>query len=303
MTISASTGGPATALEGASGEVTVTRTRHGPFERISVAASAGRRRYQLSLYRVGDLLVDAGGARGAAEVAALMRDDPPRRIVLTHQHEDHAGGVAALRRAWGHVPVHAPEAHVAYLRERDELAPYRIAAWGRPEPIPDAIAYDRGTVFEAGGVVLEAVPTPGHTPGHMSLVARVDGVRHVLAGDLYVGRRPLAAWYESAADALIHSWRALAVDPFRLLPTHGKVRDDGARVLAEVAEAVERASERVLDVAARLGTTDPAVVGVEALGPEDPHAVVSRGELSHAAFARSVLDPVRSLPASPVRVG
>lgn len=133
-------------------EISVTRSRHGPFERIALVARNGERPVMLSVYRVGDLLVDAGGTRVAPALARALAGDPPRRIVLTHQHEDHAGGVQALRRALGAIPVHAPVAHAAMLAEATPLRAYRAAAWGRPEPIPDAIPYQPGQVFEAAGV-------------------------------------------------------------------------------------------------------------------------------------------------------
>lgn len=285
------------------GDVAVSRTRHGPFERISLAAPTGGRESQLSVYRLGDLLVDGGGTRTAGALAEALRDTPPRRILLTHHHEDHAGGVAALRRAFGTIPVHAPAPYLGYLQATHELPMYRAFAWGNPEPIPDPTAFDVGAVFEADGVALEAVATPGHAPGHVAFVAHVDGLRYALTGDLYIGGRPLPGWYESSADDLIRSWRRLAASPLAMLPAHGRVRDDGDRALSDVADWLERTAEEVHAVAARLGTRDPVSVAVEAFGAEPPFSLLTGGEFSLAAFARSVLDPVRTLPAPPVRLG
>jgi glyoxylase-like metal-dependent hydrolase (beta-lactamase superfamily II) len=283
--------------------ITVTRTRHGPFERIVLAATEGRKS-NLSVYRVGDMLLDTGGTRVSAELVEALRADPPRRIVLTHQHEDHAGGVTALRRAFGQLTVHAPALHVERLRAFDRVPEYRAQAWGHPEPIPDAQGYHHGARFLAGGLALEAVETPGHTPGHMALVARVGQESWALTGDLYVTDRPLTAWYESAADDMVRSLRTLAARPgLRALPTHGAVLEDGGAAFQAVAELVEREAERVRAAAERLGTVGPAEVARALYGPEGSFAERSGGEFSYAAFVRSVLAPVRELPASVPALG
>lgn len=284
-------------------EIAVSRSAHGPFERIVIAAPGGKRGAVLSVYRAGDTLFDAGGSRVAALLARLLADAPPRRIVLTHQHEDHAGGVATLRRAFGHLPVHAPADHVALLRTFDRVPAYRGVHWGQPEPVPDALPYRPGDRFPAGAAVVEALATPGHTPGHMALLARHEEHRLLLSGDLYVTDRPLTAWWESAADDLVRSWRGLAAGGgLCLLPTHGQVREDGERALSEVADLVERAAALVAEASERLGSRDPAEVATEVFGPEGDFARRSGGEFSYAAFARSVLDPVRALPARPLRL-
>jgi hypothetical protein len=87
-----------------------------------------------------------------------------------------------------------------------------------------------------------------------------------------------------------------------MLPTHGEVREDGERALADVAEVLERAAALVAETAGRLGTREPAAVAREVFGPETGFAYRSGGEFSYAAFVRSVLDPVRTLPAAAVRL-
>src|SRR5690349_7030646 len=95
--------------------IQIQRTRIGPFERIVLNAPDPIKPASLSVYRVGDTLIDSGGTRVAHALVDALRDDPPRRVLLTHQHEDHAGGVGALRRAFGHIPVHAERRYLSLL--------------------------------------------------------------------------------------------------------------------------------------------------------------------------------------------
>jgi glyoxylase-like metal-dependent hydrolase (beta-lactamase superfamily II) len=278
----------------------VDRTVHGPFERLSFTHP---KRLQHSVYRIGDTLVDTGGTLVAGVLLPLLAERPPRRIVLTHQHEDHVGNVGAIRRAFGHIPVHAPRDHIGIIASTACVPRYRARAFGQPEPTPAAEleAYDPGAIFEAAGVALEAVLTPGHTPHHIALVARVGGEVFALTADLYTSK-PLDAWYESAADDMAASLRRLAAygPTLRVLPTHGRTKDDGRGILAGAADWLDREADEVRSDAARRALHEPralAALRYAALG-EDAADRFSGGEISRAAFVRSVLTPVRTLPAA-----
>ncbi|MDX6667110.1 MAG: hypothetical protein QOK04_490 [Solirubrobacteraceae bacterium] len=110
-----------------------------------------------------------------------------RWIVLSHLHTDHVGGLATLpgcevlvtrtewRRAagWrgrvrGYLPQHWPPTIVPRLVDLDG-----------PAVGPFASSLD---LLGDGRLVL--VPTPGHTPGHVSLLVRGDRRGFFLAGDL-----------------------------------------------------------------------------------------------------------------------
>jgi glyoxylase-like metal-dependent hydrolase (beta-lactamase superfamily II) len=119
-----------------------------------------------------------------------------RWIVLSHLHTDHVGGLDTLphgevivsQTEWqrasglagrlrGYVPQHWPVAHI----------PLTVAFDGPP------VGPFEGSYDVAGDERLLLVPTPGHTPGHASLLVRGGEVTWLLGGDLAHDRGELDA--------------------------------------------------------------------------------------------------------------
>jgi len=100
-------------------------------------------------------------------------------IVATHAHIDHVGGIERLQRATGAALL----LHEADLPLYENLATQ--AAW-LGVPCPEAAAVDQflksGDVIRAGQLSLEVFPTPGHSPGSVSLYLPGEG-RRIFSGD------------------------------------------------------------------------------------------------------------------------
>ncbi len=180
------------------------------------------------------ILIDAGLHPGAVEDAATHYGSPDAlalfeleqdasvaeqvdpstltRVVMTHLHFDHAGGLALIPG----VPVHIQRrewaaAHDAEAVERNFYLPADYAA------IEDRVELVDGDHDLLGDGSVELLFTPGHTPGHQSV--RV-GEGLVIGGDVF--------HYESVLDdhrfPVIgddHAAQARSAERLRALRDHG----------------------------------------------------------------------------------
>ncbi|MCB8819524.1 MBL fold metallo-hydrolase [Microvirga rosea] len=124
------------------------------------------------------------------------------KIILTHGHIDHAGGAAELREQLG-VPVEGPHEADRPLLERlpEQGRVYGLA--GVRAVTPDRWLNEGDTVT-IGGLVLNVLHCPGHSPGSVVLVSPEE--RFALVGDVLfngsVGRTDLPG---GDGAALIHA--------------------------------------------------------------------------------------------------
>ena len=146
----------------------------------------------------GVTLIDAGMRNSAPDLlTALATHGWPlhtvRRILVTHADADHVGGLATVKRASGaRVACHTVEK--AYLEQTRRRKPAwylrpAIPIFGlfpafRVEPVtPDELLID-GQVTPEGFTVIH---TPGHTPGHISLLHKER--RLLVTGDALNNRK------------------------------------------------------------------------------------------------------------------
>ena len=257
----------------------------------------------------GLVLVDGGWAipearqRLADGLAVLGAGLPDvRRFLVTHVHRDHYTQAVVLRRELGaHVALGAGERPTLDLLQAPDRHPLQaqldaLAVAGAPELARTIGARARDHVvdreqwsspdtwLEAGPVpvgdrVLEAVPTPGHTAGHLVFHDLAGGL--LFAGDHVlptitpsIGFEPVLQ--DNPLGAFLASLALVRSRPdARLLPAHGAVTDS----------VHARVDELVAHHGARLDQTEQAC----AQGATTAHEV---GE-------PAALDPPRAPPGRP----
>ena len=171
------------------------------------------------------------------EMGINMRD--VRSLVLTHFHTDHAGGLHHFKNS--EILVSGSDYRLArsFMGKLMGYLPQRWPDWFAPQ----SIAFDRHSLgsfpqsyalTKAGDIHI--VPTPGHTPGHLSVVVKVEDVFYFLAGDTSYSQELLLARRADGVSpdpqvAVQTQERILALAgerPLVYLPTHDP--DSGTRL-------------------------------------------------------------------------
>jgi glyoxylase-like metal-dependent hydrolase (beta-lactamase superfamily II) len=179
------------------------------------------------------VLIDTGA--GVADYPDLMERylaergwSRPSRVLLTHRHVDHVGGVAQLRMKWRGL-------RVSKMRHKDS---------GLPEPIEDL---RDGQVVEADGATLVPVHTPGHASDHLCYYLREE--QALFTGDVVLGGSTtvIPASDGDLNDYMASLRRLLELPLTRIYPAHGPVIEDGAGRIREYLAHREMRERQILD--------------------------------------------------------
>ena len=140
-------------------------------------------------------------------------------VLLTHHHVDHVAGVPQLLERW----------------------PNAIVRGGGQDAFLD------GEVIEAGGTRLRTIHTPGHAPDHFCFLD--ESSRDLFCGDLArLGGTVVipASKGGNLRDYLRSLERVRDLRPTRMLPAHGPVIDEPARLVGDYLEHRYQREQQVL---------------------------------------------------------
>jgi len=205
----------------------------------------------------------AGPSAGSGQALKLSH------IIVTHHHLDHCGGAHALRQATGAaICMHPTEARLlsdwraavrpaarpaADIPTDQQTMVERLRAWRRTtaQATADRLMQGGDTV-QVGGVTIEAVDTPGHTLGSISLYLREEGV--LFTGDTVLGLGTVAIFPPPHGDMALYMQsleRLKSYNATLLCPGHGPPVRDVARKLQELIDHRQERERQVLTAVGR----------------------------------------------------
>ncbi len=212
----------------------------------------------------GFTVIDTGLEGDAKAIAQAARDagTPIVRILPTHAHADHCGGLDALHALVPEAQLVMPARDARFLTgdmtlDADEPQVKLRGGWVIRTTRPSRLVQDGDRVGS-----LQVIATPGHTPGHVSYLDTRDGT--IVAGDAFQTMggvavsgtvKPLfplvafATWHKGLA---LESARKLrAFDPSRLAVGHGATLERPAAAMDRAIEEAARSLGQRSAVATR----------------------------------------------------
>lgn len=183
-------------------------------------------------------LVDTGLGKFADSIVKAADNRfgrPPNCIVLTHGHFDHVGNVEELADHWK-VPVYAHSLELPYLTGEADYPPGDPSVGGglmaRVAPMYPNKGIDLGTRVRSlpedgtvpGFPEWRWIPTPGHSPGQVSLFRAQDGA--LIAGDAIITVK------QESAMAVISQEKELHGPPTYFTPNWDEARESVRRIAA-----------------------------------------------------------------------
>ncbi len=244
----------------------------------------GQPAYFTAAYWVDGLLIDTGCAHTARQFTQAVKDWHVARIVNTHSHEDHIGANAAVAAMSGcKIMAHPLALPILANPKLQPLQPYRLLFWGRPQPCQgEAI----GEVVRTKHLTFQVIPTPGHSPDHISLFEPEHG--WLFTGDSYIGGKDQALRKGYDVHGIISSLTRMAELPVNtIFSGSGSIRSAGVQPLLDKIAYLQELGEKMK--ALHEQGLSARQIRRRLLGPNMPITYITLGHFSATHLVRSYL--------------
>ena len=167
-------------------------------------------------------IVDPGAEPEAINAFLGKKDLTPALVLLTHGHFDHIGALDGLLARYPSLPVHIGPGDVPMIGHPQNAWPPDYEAVKKPASLVANLV--DGATLTAGGLTMQVIATPGHTPGGACFLFAEQKL--LLTGDtLFEGSCGRTDFPGGSRRQLDASLRRLAgLDPeLTVVPGHGSI--------------------------------------------------------------------------------
>lgn len=199
------------------------------------------------------ILIDTG--EGKKEYVSTLREGMEQagcksisRIIVSHWHHDHLGGVPSIVDMFAGGPI--PSVH-KYMPESDEelfggegsVDPYSLYPRENFVPLSD------GEIVQTEGASLRVLHTPGHANDHVALVLEEECAMFTADNVLGTG----TAVFNDLRSYLASLQKMASESPGRLYPGHGDVVEDGQQKIEDYIEHRAVRVRQIVNIISRTG--------------------------------------------------
>ena len=258
-----------------------------------------------SVYLIDGLLIDTGAPGGVKDfeifIDSLGEDHAVRKCVITHAHEDHAGGAFLLQEKYN-IPIFSGTQSIPILSKGFTYPDYRQIFWGFEGLSPVSVKAQIGSISSASGQYhLEQLPLKGHAP---DLIAYVEKQQQwAFVADLMLpsykrifgGSSDIQENIEDIYHSLLklHDFCNGMDNLWIYVSGQGVFR--GCDIILQRASEISQLHEQVYEIQASLKPKQLSETRLlkkivrKVFGGESSSAIASRGELSHTNLVKSLL--------------
>ena len=258
-----------------------------------------------SAYLIDGLLIDTGAPGGVKAfelfINSLNAEQAVKKCVITHAHEDHAGGAYLLQEKY-HIPIFSGKLSVPILQKSFSYPDYRQMFWGKEGLSPVTAHVQEGPITSASGLYhLEQLSLPGHAPDLIAYIEKQQQWAFVadmmlpsykrIFGSTCNIQENIAEIYRSLLK--LHSFTEGLDDLWIFVSGQGVYR--GREIILQRAYEIAYLHKQVHEIKTSLESKQLAEPHLlkkivrKVFGGESSSAIASRGELSHANMVKSLL--------------
>ena len=258
-----------------------------------------------SAYLIDGLLIDTGAPGGVKKlelfINSLDADQMVKKCVITHAHEDHAGGAHLLQEKY-QIPIFSGRLSVPILQKGFTYPDYRQVFWGEEGLSPVSVQIQDGPISSASGKYhFEQLSLPGHAPDLVVYIEKqqqwafvadlmLPSYKRIFGGTCDI-QENIADIYRSLLK--LHSFTEGMDNLWIFVSGQGVYR--GREIILERASEIVQLHEQVHELHTSLQPkqlTESRLMRKivrKVFGGESSSALASRGELSHANMVKSLL--------------